>query len=71
MNKLVLFQEYKTGLRPGNLSDENHIISEEMARKDTKEKMERPLNMTCYYTNQLSAALVTNTRPLWDQKLKI
>lgn len=71
MNKLVLFQEYKTGLRPGNLSDENHIISEEIARKDTKEKMKRPLDMTCYYTNQLSAALATNTRPLWDQKLKI
>lgn len=33
-----------------------------MARKDTKERMERPLDMMCYYTNQLSAALVTNTR---------
>lgn len=71
MIELVLFQEYKTGLRPGNLSGENHIISEEMARKDTKERMERPLDMTCYYTNQLSEALVSNTRPLWDQKLKI
>lgn len=71
MIELVLFQEYKTSLRPGNLSGENHIISEEMARKDTKQRMERPLDMTCYCTNQLSAALVTNTRPLWDQKLKI